>query len=516
MTHDNFTLKTAALLLIVGYLILAPWAWGVNQYVWPGGDNSTGADYTHAWNTISSITGESAGDTVYIAGGTYTTIHTCSSGSADNSVVYKRATTLRHGTSTGWDNSYDSTVWIIPSSTAAAFTITGKQWIEFDGVDSSKFIILGNSGGQYGFYGDSLNRVRPNHLTFKNITIKNMRSGSVNCGIRVRNFGTGVNINHCEISNCGSGGPEDALIILQENLPTDDSVFIQYNWLHDVGEYALSNGDIIIYDKAYHAVIENNCMMQDSADGGSMDFIFLVGSHCRISNNIMWAKNDTNDNQWVYIFSLNTGIFSPHDDTIYNNVMYKPPQNNASAGDKGNGIPIRQRTGSSIKNIIICNNTIYGQNYCCRIDSDDLDSIQNIKYYNNYFRKGSAWSENLEAVDDFAKATFDLNGNYYDQDVASPKCIKWGGTSKTLAAVQSDWAWEADGLAGTNPSFNGIAYNTLYPTFGSDLIDVGITDPGDGFFNTDILGITRPKGAGWDIGAYEYNTDNFICKVEIK
>jgi hypothetical protein len=39
----------------------------------------------------------------------------------------------------------------------------------------------------------------------------------------------------------------------------------------------------------------------------------------------------------------------------------------------------------------------------------------------------------------------------------------------------------------------------------SPSVDIGITTP-SGIFTTDILGVTRPQGKGWDVGAYEFSS----------
>lgn len=58
--------------------------------------------------------------------------------------------------------------------------------------------------------------------------------------------------------------------------------------------------------------------------------------------------------------------------------------------------------------------------------------------------------------------------------------------------------------AATATSQGYVLGNLYQPTLASNgTVDAGISESGT--FTTDLLGITRPKGSAWDIGAYEFN-----------
>ena len=64
---------------------------------------------------------------------------------------------------------------------------------------------------------------------------------------------------------------------------------------------------------------------------------------------------------------------------------------------------------------------------------------------------------------------------------------------------------EAHGINGGNPKFANLAAWDFHLTQGSPAIDKGVTVTN---FNYDRDGVTRPQGAAWDIGAYEFGVVN--------
>jgi hypothetical protein len=53
---------------------------------------------------------------------------------------------------------------------------------------------------------------------------------------------------------------------------------------------------------------------------------------------------------------------------------------------------------------------------------------------------------------------------------------------------------------GVNPVFVNPSSDNYQLTVGSPAIDAGTTNA----YTTDILGVTRPQGSAFDIGAYEF------------
>src|SRR5208337_5568291 len=107
---------TSALLGTMIVLWLAASASAANWYVRPGGAGSkTGADWNNAWD-VGSIgwSSVSGGDTVWLAGGTYTSqVHPTSSGRSTNNPIYVRRVQAADSVpvaAAGWNTSFDNQV----------------------------------------------------------------------------------------------------------------------------------------------------------------------------------------------------------------------------------------------------------------------------------------------------------------------------------------------------------------------------------------------------------------------
>lgn len=98
-----------------------------NHYIRPAASGANnGTDWSNAYTTWPSTM--TRGDTYYLAGGTISTTKAFSDAtSGTNLITIKRATVADHGTSTGWDNSYDAQ----PSIKGISFNT--DYWV-FDGV----------------------------------------------------------------------------------------------------------------------------------------------------------------------------------------------------------------------------------------------------------------------------------------------------------------------------------------------------------------------------------------------
>jgi hypothetical protein len=96
-------------------------ALSANFYVRPGGTGTkTGADWNNSWDAGGIAWGSvSPGDTIWLAGGTYTTqVIVTKSGTAASPILVKRvlATDSVPTSAAGWNSSFDSTVLIKPPS----------------------------------------------------------------------------------------------------------------------------------------------------------------------------------------------------------------------------------------------------------------------------------------------------------------------------------------------------------------------------------------------------------------
>src|SRR3972149_6150558 len=162
--------------------------------------SANGSDWTNAWTDINSISGITAGGTVYVAAGTYTGNYTA----ASSGWTLKRATTGTHGSETGWSAAYDGTVNITSANAVnASFLLTSYNTITIDGIDKTKFLIYGASGRRP-LYGINTNSGSYDVIV-NNVTINDMEQGC----IRFKSSTGGMEVLNSTIFKCGYDAQED-------------------------------------------------------------------------------------------------------------------------------------------------------------------------------------------------------------------------------------------------------------------------------------------------------------------
>jgi hypothetical protein len=118
---------------------IAPCAWASNFYVAKGASGSNnGSSWTNAWNEMNQVnfSAMSCGDTLWLAGGTYSTtltvVKTCTSG---NPLFIKRVTSSDSVpvAAAGWNSAFDSQVILLNWSGFAGFRLNGIAYVTIDG-----------------------------------------------------------------------------------------------------------------------------------------------------------------------------------------------------------------------------------------------------------------------------------------------------------------------------------------------------------------------------------------------
>jgi len=128
-----------SIVILVG---LASIASATNYYVRPDGGSygsEDGSDWSNAFDGFSDVVWGSsagqvgAGDTLYVAGGNYTSsITPAASGTSDSvRIVIRRATVAEHGTGTGWNSSFDAQVNLKSGDYVRVYQ---RSYITVDGV----------------------------------------------------------------------------------------------------------------------------------------------------------------------------------------------------------------------------------------------------------------------------------------------------------------------------------------------------------------------------------------------
>jgi len=229
----------------------------------------------------------------------------------------------------------------------------------------------------------------------------------------------------------------------------------------------------------------NNIVISNRDTGGHDDCIQSYSDYpLIIRNNYCEQNNSKSSNaQGIYI----TAPQGSSDTTrIYNNIF------NATLSSS-NGISYKAGDSSSTARVQIIGNTVYGENISAQYYITDT--------YDPIIKNNIGYSVNGHGILRLHTVTFS-NPNNVDYNIW--KCIDDGPVS--INSSGKSWAyWQSLGFDShsyiTNPQFNDILNDDFSLQASSDGINNGINlyPP----YNLDYNDSSRPKGTGWDIGAYE-------------
>jgi len=181
-------------------LLLVPAVYSADYYV-RAGVTGDGSGWDNAWGDFNQVAWNSVspGDTVWIAGGTYTmSLSPTKSGTATDKITIRRATSAEHGTDSGWQESYDAQIVLVQGANIQ----TGESNLVIDGITKSGLTInlpvrVCNQEGIYLL--DSSDSV-----TVRNVLVDGMNDDWGNYGAYIK--GTNNIISHCEFRNVPNDG----------------------------------------------------------------------------------------------------------------------------------------------------------------------------------------------------------------------------------------------------------------------------------------------------------------------
>lgn len=298
--------RACVLLFILGMIVIQSVnANAANHYVRPNGGSyglEDGSDWTNAYNGFSDISWATiaAGDTIWVAGGTYTQALSFTKGGTDNAtrITVKRATTSAHGTETGWNAGFDAQVLI------NGYTIStgGYNNITIDGQVANGIKIV-HTGG-YGLNStNSGNNDGSDNFTARYITIVGGGPSS-DCNHQGWHAvgGTNVLIEYCDMSSYPGG-------IIRADVK---NLTFQYNTIHEAnnGGSACHNDLLISYNG--NGTIRNNNLYNTLAAG--LAFADNSGPWY-IYNNLIYQKGSYIGNGNLIECQRNAIIY------VYNNVI---------------------------------------------------------------------------------------------------------------------------------------------------------------------------------------------------
>lgn len=207
------------------FLVLTASANAADRYVRAGASGANnGTSWTDAWTSMSSVswTNINAGDTLWIAAGTYGPLSATKSGSSGSPITIKRATIAAHGAASGWNNAYDGQVII----EGGGYTVVA--------VDANNVIY--DSGACCGI------EITGDFITVDGVTRYGIRITGVYYGIDADD-GTGANNITVRYVEIGSTNLTQTDHIGEDCIQgKGDAFLLEYSYLHDCDSQK-SHGD---------------------------------------------------------------------------------------------------------------------------------------------------------------------------------------------------------------------------------------------------------------------------------
>jgi len=301
-----------------------------------------------------------------------------------------------------------------------------------------------------------------------------------------------TNVTDCSTSNIG----HDAIYyiysyhLLAENntfdlaadagVRTDNSnhILIKNNYIFDKDGYGGNAIEIAYRDQTSimdDLIIENNIIEQAPLSGIALytdDPSITNGSIIR--NNVIFQVGSTSE------LSESAGINITNFDNIIiqNNTIYNCVGSGIRFGSEWYYTNSNIARSATITNNIITGNTVYGSDNVYGIEVLDITSV-NSNYNNIWDNKSGNYYSCTQGTNDISIDPLYVNAPYNDD-------------------------------SGNNPYYNNVDLS-LQNT--SPCIDQGITISS---INTDVNGVSRPQGVGYDMGAYELSITGVIENVNEK
>jgi hypothetical protein len=436
-------------------------SFGANYYVRKGATGTNnGSNWTNAWNDMSQInwSSVSCGDTVWLAGGTYTTAlnigvtKNCTASAVIN-VNRVLGTDSVPVAAAGWSSSYDSQV-ILPNISvvgpAAYITINGRKWQgSVVGSGGIKVLIPGSSGDGIDASNNGDGGPAIDHITWSYVEVYGpscVTSGSCTGGGVV-----GVNVApYCSTAN------RTNLLFDHMNVHQTGEAFrgcgwgnstIQYSLIYDTNNDGQQHEDLLYTNPPYENVTwrYNQIFMSPNdgiffeGTGGDANFEFYGNVVYHSGGELMVFKSET------------SGTYGPV--YIYNNVF----ENDGTFGDYQPGwldFTGPMASGSTVQN--------------------------------NVF-------ENVSAVSTVP------NGDYNAWSTSAGK-----SDSGSHSFTYNPGALGASTMFISESSGNPIAANFHLTAAGAAAFAKGVTLTAP--YNQDADGNTRGTGGVWYIGAYQYQS----------
>lgn len=427
--------------------------WYVDSSVSSSGN---GQSWATAWKNVTNASGLSAGDTVYISGGSTFQSYSVSgwvptSGSSGNPITWAVGQDAGHNGTVIFTG---GTVWL-GSSAIHDVTINGN-------VNGANHISVQNYSNYIWQPSAAVSSIKLKYIDFP---------GMVG-GFYMAN-GTCSNLewDHCMLEKTGTSNMHDNIWFAMDGSGFDSflihhcAIYIPVKSTDSgLGDDMLQWGSgVSFYNNYVKAVFGTYTYTQHA------DMFQISGNYFKIYNNYFEDVGES----IVYIdpYSAPTNI---HDVYFYNNVLAWSHAKSASGYPRGLDFqPENNGVGSTFTNVIVANNTFVDWNGALfLIRYNNAASYTNCYVKNNIFKNGSGL-----ALDPGVVESNDTTGN-----VQFIRYAQYAVSTNDLRLSGSDTVAKDKGAA-------------LSSTFA-----------------VDKDGVSRPQGSAWDIGAYEFITGGAIAK----
>jgi hypothetical protein len=423
-----------------------------------GGDGSFDRPFQKIQQAIDIAV---AGNTVLIRGGTYNEhIAIRKSGEPDKKIVIKNyqdeAVTIDGAGIELWNWSGIVDIQGEGNSQISNITISG---INVKNSFSAGFFIvqannitLENSSSESSS-SSGIAVWKSNDITIDNNTVTQACSGS--------NFGSGVQIDE-----------SITIAFTESSIVSNNTVSDNAGKPNNEGYIEGGEGIDVKQGSQGISVINNHVFDINGSIGIYIDAWDTDTSGISVSNNFVHDISDTG----IAMATERGGVLS--DIYVNNNIVYNSYYGGISIEDQTQGADVEE---TIVRNVKIINNTLYKNEKCISVENKHADKIAVI---NNICSENGLKQIAIDLVKNQSSVTIDHN--LIDR---------------------------ADSSTGTNmvigdPSFkvsSPLSRDDFSLNVGSLAIDAGTPVPsvGDIVFNKDRLGVSRPQGKGWDIGAFE-------------
>jgi hypothetical protein len=420
-----------------------------NQYIRTGATGAgNGSSWSDAWTTFGAVTW-TRGNTYYVAGGTYDENVSIPSMAGTTWITIKKANAADNGSDQGWDSSYATTQAVI-SGTFTSFT----GYVEIDGV-------TGSDTSGHGI------KINPS-------TLSNVLSLGNNTGP--------YHVHHLELKGNGFSAGATGSDGIVYNIGIK-GFHVSYCWIHELTRNGVTIGSSVGTSYSdYGMLFENNII---SETGGCTDpNVHGQGIQIGYASTdayLIVRNNKFRNVRGSAMIAYLGGAGANHSQSrIYNNVFYITDLGKYTGLSPG-VIWTNNAGGAVADYFYIYNNTFYG--------------LGNATYNTTYGRI-MVTSSNLITS---AEVKNNLWVNSY---------LPYGGFLTGITSSSNNGFYNNNGSGNPgnteseDPFVNVAEYNfdLKHTAMAKDHgIDLG------GFFATDSMGNPRPRGYGWDIGAYEYS-----------